>query len=267
MIFPNGFKPKKSLGQSFLISDKIADRLVNALEIQSADNVLEIGAGLGILTTRLCRRAQNVYAIEIDKRLVSILHDKTKDFRNIEIINEDILKLDWQKFGKLKIIGNIPYNISTEILLKLLECINVWDIAVLTAQRELTYKLLALPGKSGYCTTTVLFDFYTERKRLWPITASSFRPPPNITSISVQIKKRPSPLFIDIGFDIFSEVVRASFKQPRKTIANNLSLFLNIEKNRILQLTKLDLNRRAETFSTIEFCQLTKDFMEIIQIF
>ena len=259
MIFPTGFKPKKSLGQSFLISDKIADRLVNTMELQSMDNVLEIGAGLGILTTRLCQQAKNVYAIEIDNRLVPILFDKTKDFQNIEIINEDILKLDWQKFGKLKIIGNIPYNISTKILLKLIECINVWDTAVLTAQRELTYKLLALPGKSGYCATTVLFDFYTERKRLWSIPASSFRPSPNITSISVQIKKRPSPLFTDIDFKIFSEVVRASFKHPRKTIANNLSLFLNIKKTRILSLTKLDLNRRAETFSAAEFYQLTKE--------
>jgi 16S rRNA (adenine1518-N6/adenine1519-N6)-dimethyltransferase len=259
MIFPTGFKPKKSLGQSFLISDKIADRLVNALELQSMDNVLEIGAGLGILTTRLCQQARNVYAIEIDKRLVPILHDKTKDFQNIEIINENILKLDWQKFDKLKIIGNIPYNISTKILLKLLGCINVWDTAVLTAQRELTYKLLALPGKSGYCATTVLFDFYTERKRLWSIPASSFRPSPNITSISVQIKKHPSPLFIDIDFNIFSKVVCASFKQPRKTIANNLSVLFNITKDRLTRITNLDLNRRAETFSSIEFYQLTKE--------
>jgi 16S rRNA (adenine1518-N6/adenine1519-N6)-dimethyltransferase len=198
---------------------------------------------------------------------VPILHDKTKDFRNIEIINEDILKLDWQKFGKLKIIGNIPYNISTEILLNLLKHINMWDTAVLTAQRELTYKILASPCKSGYRAFTVLFDYYTERKKLFSVSASMFRPSPKISSTAVLIKKRISPVSIDIDFKALSVVVQASFKQPRKTIANNLSMFLNIDKAALIRTTNLDLTRRAESFSTTDFCQLTKDLRKSKNIY
>jgi len=259
IIFPHGFKPKKSLGQYFLVSNKIADKLIDALDLQPTDNVLEIGAGTGILTARLGMKAQKVYAVEIDKRLIPILQKTTEEFTNIEIIHQDILKLDWLNLGRVKIIGNIPYFISSSILLKLLESVKIWDLAILTVQIEFTHKLLAPPGKSGYCPTTVLFDYYTERKKLFSIPASWFRPSPKIVSAAIIIKKRIPPIFMSVDFNAFSTVVMASFKQPRKTIANNLSEFLNIDKDDIIKKTDLDLNRRAETFSTIEFCRLTKD--------
>lgn len=258
MLFPAGFKPKKSLGQSFLVSNKIADKLVSALELKDTDNVLEIGAGTGILTTRLCDSAHKVYAIEIDNRLIPTLQDKTKDYDNIEIINNDFLQLDWRKFGNIKIIGNIPYYISSEILANLLENIKLWNLAVLTTQREFANKLLASLGKPGYCATTVLFEFYTERKKICSVQASAFRPSPNIVSSAIVIKKRPSPLFDDIDFVNFSKVVHVSFKYPRKTIANNLSLVLDIDKHKIAGINNLDLTRRAQTFSIREFYELTK---------
>lgn len=264
MNTPPGFKPKKSLGQSFLVSNKVADKLVSALELIDKDVVLEIGAGFGILTTRLCEKAQKVYAVEIDQRLIPILQEHTKQHHNIETIHQDILALDWQKFRNIKIIGNIPYYISSKILLKLLDNINLWSIAVLTTQREFINKLLASPGKTGYCATTVLFEFYTERKKLLSIPASAFRPSPKVISTTIIIKKRLSPLFPDINFDDFARVVQASFKHPRKTIANNLSLFLNINKNQLNQITNLDLTRRAENFSITEFYILTKHISELI---
>jgi 16S rRNA (adenine1518-N6/adenine1519-N6)-dimethyltransferase len=274
MTFPLGFKPKKSLGQSFLVSNKIADKLVDALDLHSADNVLEIGAGLGILTARLGKQADKVYAIEIDERLIPILKETTKNFTNIEIINHDILKLDWQsyvakgyvdgaKFGKLKIIGNIPYFISFEIIEKLLQNINVWNLVVLTTQREFTNKLLALPGKPDYCALTVLFEFYTERKKLFSIPASSFRPSPKIVSTAIIIKKRTYPLFEDIRFNIFHRVVHSSFKYPRKTILNNLALEFKMKKDELNQIAHragVNLNHRAQDFSINEFYQLAKQF-------
>jgi 16S rRNA (adenine1518-N6/adenine1519-N6)-dimethyltransferase len=259
MIFPLGFKPKKSLGQSFLISTKIADKIVDALELQPTDNVLEIGAGFGILTSRLAEKSQKIYAVELDERLIPILQENIKDYENIEIINQDILKFDWQEIGNVKIIGNIPYNISSEILQKLLQNIDIWRVAVLTTQREFTNKLIALPGKPDYCAMTVLFEYYTQRRKLFSISASSFRPSPKIISSAIIIKKRTSPLFTEIDFGIFSKVVQASFKQPRKTIANNLSLFYDIDKHKIDTITNLDLGRRAATYSINEFYQLTKD--------
>jgi 16S rRNA (adenine1518-N6/adenine1519-N6)-dimethyltransferase len=259
MNFPLGFKPKKSLGQSFLISNKIADKLVEALELKPTDNVLEIGAGFGVLTTRIAERAHKVIAVELDERLIPFLQENVKTHNNVEIINQDILKLDWQKLGNIKIIGNIPYNISSEILKILLDNINIWNTVVLTMQRELTNKLNTSPGKSDYCAMTVLFDFYTERKKLFSIPASQFRPSPKITSVAIVIKKRSSHLFADINFDIFSKVVQASFKQPRKTISNNLSIFLDINKSRLVGIKNLNLNQRAETFSVYQFYQLAKE--------
>ena len=258
-MLPLGFKPKKSLGQSFLISNKIADRLVNALDLKPFDNVLEIGAGTGILTTRCAKQAQNVYAVEIDERLVPILQGNIKDFNNIEIIHRDILQIDWQKLGKVKVIGNIPYFISFKIIFNLLKNIKMWNLAVLTTQKEFARKLLASPEKPGYCATTVLFDYYAERKKLFSVSASMFRPSPKITSTAVLIEKRICPVSIDIDFKALSVVVQASFKQPRKTIANNLSMFLNIDKTALIRTTNLDLTRRAKSFSTTDFCQLTND--------
>ncbi len=254
-----GFKPKKSLGQSFLVSEKTADKLVSALQLNPLDNVLEIGAGFGILTTRLANKAQRVFATEIDQRLVPILQANTKEYNNIIIINQDILKLDWQKFDNVKIIGNIPYYISSEIFEKLLDNINLCKLAVFTTQREFINKLLAAPGEKDYCAMTVLFDYYTERKKQFSIPASQFRPSPKITSTVIVIKKRSSPLFTDMNFDTFSHVVKTSFKQPRKTIANNLSLFLDINKSRLAGIKNLNLNQRAETFSVHQFYQLTKE--------
>jgi 16S rRNA (adenine1518-N6/adenine1519-N6)-dimethyltransferase len=270
-----GFKPKKSLGQSFLISDKIADKLVDALELRSTDNVLEIGAGLGILTTRLGEKAHKVFAVEIDERLIPILQENTKNFNNIEIIHQDILKLDWQKCGlatashnsKAKIIGNIPYFISSEIIEKLLQNINIWDLVVLTTQREFTNKLLASRGNPDYCALTVLFEYYTERKKLLSIPASSFRPSPKIVSTALIIKKRSYPLFRDIDFRIFRRVVSGAFKYPRKTILNNLVLDFNLKKDEITQIASragVDLNLRAQGFSVNEFYQLSKQFSKLI---
>lgn len=258
---PFSFKPKKSLGQYFLISQKIANRLVSALTLTNQDIVLEIGAGFGILTTRLCQQANKVYAVEIDNRLIPLLQENTKQYQNINIINQDILTINWREFKNIKIIGNIPYQISSKIFLKLLKHINVWKMAVITTQREFANRLLAKPNTNGYCALTVLYDFYTEREKLLTIPASAFKPSPPITSTALIIRKYPSPLFSDIELKKFSIVVEKAFKQPRKTIVNNLSLNLKIPKTLLLAIThknNFDLNQRATSFSASQFYQLTK---------
>lgn len=264
MMFPKGFRPNKSLGQSFLISNKIADRLVAALTLTEIDEVLEIGAGLGILTTRLCAVAQKVYAVEIDQRLIPVLQENTKQFSNIEIINQDILKYNLCKFNNIKIIGNIPYNQSLKIFIKLLQNIQSWSIAVITAQREFIHKIISLPNKPGYCANTVLFEFFTERQKLFSIPVTAFKPAPKIVSTTILLKKRPCPLFPDIDSDVFAKIVNASFKQSRKTIANNLSLFLGIDKNILAQIADLDSTQRAENFSIKEFHQLTRHLSALL---
>ncbi|MBS4015584.1 MAG: ribosomal RNA small subunit methyltransferase A [Candidatus Latescibacteria bacterium] len=258
MKFPTGFKPKKSLGQSFLVSDKIADKLVSGLQLTNNDKVLEIGAGLGILTTRLCAQAKKVYAVEIDARLIPVLRENTRQYNNIEIINQDIRQLNWNKFDDIKIIGNIPYNISTHILSLLIDNVNTWTLSIVVTQREFTHKLLSLPGQSGYSIYTVLFDFFTKRKKILSLPASVFKPSPKIVSTAVLIEKRTLTKFADINFQAFSQIVGTSFRQPRKTILNNLSMFLGIDKNELTQINQLDLFKRAQDFSVDEFYTLTK---------
>lgn len=265
MKFPIGFNPKKSLGQSFLVSDKIADKLVSGLQITKDDEVLEIGAGFGNLTTRLCAQAKKVYAVEIDTRLIPVLKENTQRFHNIEIINQDIRQLDWQKFSAEKIIGNIPYNISTEMLSLLLTNINRWHLSVIVTQREFTKKLLAKPGQSGYSAYTVLYDFYTEHKKLLSIPPTAFKPSPKMISTAIVIKKRSSPLFTDIDFNMFRRIVHAAFKQPRKTLSNNLSMVLGVAKKDLSPISAVDLNKRAQDFSLNEFVALTKSLISIIK--
>lgn len=255
------FKPKKSLGQTFLVSSIIANRLVSALELNPNDNVLEIGAGKGILTKRIADKAQRVFAVEIDKQLIPILQNNTKNFPNIEIINADILQLDWQALGKVKIIGNIPYHLSSPILFKLLENINLWDITVLTLQREFADRLLAQPKTKSYGIITVLFEPLTIRKKLITIPPSAFKPQPKIVSTAIIIKKRNPPLFSDLPYEVFNRIVHTAFKYRRKTLANNLILVLSLDKNIINQIAEksgIDLNRRAESLSVYEFYQLAQ---------
>ncbi|MEO0092128.1 MAG: 16S rRNA (adenine(1518)-N(6)/adenine(1519)-N(6))-dimethyltransferase RsmA [candidate division WOR-3 bacterium] len=255
------FKPKKSLGQSFLISSRIADRLVSALELKNTDSVLEIGAGKGILTKRIAEKANKVFAVELDKRLIPILESNTKRFSNVEIINADILQLDWSNWEKVKIIGNIPYNLSSPILFRLLDNINLWEITVLTLQREFADRLLAKPGTKDYGALSVIFEPLTIRKKLITIPASAFQPKPKVISTAIIIQKRIPALFNDIPYDIFNKLVHIAFSHRRKTIANNLNLGLSLDKIKISQIaekTGIDLTRRAEQLTVDEFYQLAQ---------
>ncbi len=266
MKSPRSFKPKKSLGQYFLISSKIADQLISSLELTNQDEVLEIGAGCGILTIRLCDLAKKVYAIEIDPRLVSILSEKTKQYHNLQIINDDILNLQWQQFKDLKIIGNIPYHLSTEIFNLLLAYIDKWQLAVITTQREFADKLIAKPNSPNYCAMTVLFQFYTECQKILNIRPTEFKPQPKVTSSAILIKKNPTPLFNDITYHSFSKIVQIAFSYPRKTIANNLSLKLTIDKNLLRQIPNLNLNKRAQNYSLFEYYLLTKHLKSLVNL-
>ncbi|MCX7785833.1 MAG: 16S rRNA (adenine(1518)-N(6)/adenine(1519)-N(6))-dimethyltransferase RsmA [candidate division WOR-3 bacterium] len=255
------FKPKKALGQSFLISPRIADRLVSALELDNTDKVLEIGAGKGILTKRIAEKAHKVFAVEIDKRLIPILQNNTREFSNVEIINADILHIDWQALDKVKIIGNIPYHLSSSILFKLLDNINLWDITVLTLQREFADRLLAKPGTKEYGALSVIFEPLTIRKKLITIPSSAFRPRPKVVSTAIIIRKRIPALFTDISSKVFNKIVHIAFRHRRKNIANNLNLGLSLDKIKISQIsekTGIDLTQRAENLTIQEFYQLAK---------
>jgi 16S rRNA (adenine1518-N6/adenine1519-N6)-dimethyltransferase len=258
------FRPKKKLGQAFLTYPPIADQLVTALSLSPEDEVLEIGSGKGILTERLVQKAKYVYAVEIDKRLVLQLKEKLAQYQNLEIINQDILTYDLAGLPRIKIIGNIPYSVSSQIIFYLLRNRNFWDIAVLTLQKEFAERILAKPGTKEYGALTVIFNLYTEAKKLFNIPPAYFKPKPKVLSTAVLIKSRSEPLFQVADEAFFARVVKQAFSQRRKTLLNNLHASLRIDKDE-LQRLGIDLTRRAETLTLAEFVVLSERLQGLIK--
>lgn len=260
------FRPKKQLGQSFLTYEPTAERLVDGLDITAEDEVLEIGSGKGILTEQLAQKAKYVYAVEIDTRLADMLIQKFVDKENVEIINQDILKYDLSRFKRLKILGNVPYSISSQILFLLLKYIQVWNIAVLTLQKEFAARILAKPGTKEYGAITVIFNLHTEVKKLFSIPPAFFKPKPKIFSTVILLKSRKQPLFQIPDEEFFTKVVKAAFSQRRKTLLNNLHSSLKIDKYDLRKLGDkigIDMTRRAETLTLAEFVTLSEKLREI----
>ncbi len=255
------FRPKKHLGQSFLTYEPTAERLVDALDITAEDEVLEIGSGKGILTEQLAQKAKYVYAVEIDRRLSDMLKQKFINYENVEIINQDILQYDLSRFKQLKILGNVPYSISSQILFLLLKYIQVWTMAVLTLQKEFAARILAKPGTKEYGAITVIFNLHTEVQKLFSIPPFFFKPKPKIYSTVILLKAREQPLFQIPDEVFFTKVVKAAFSQRRKTLLNNLHSSLGLDKNELHGLgNKISINmtRRAETLTLAEFVTLSE---------
>ncbi|MEO0072003.1 MAG: 16S rRNA (adenine(1518)-N(6)/adenine(1519)-N(6))-dimethyltransferase RsmA [candidate division WOR-3 bacterium] len=264
MLVP--LKPKKKLSQYFLTSEPIAKTLVSRLDLNPSDEVLEIGAGTGMLTKYLCQKAKLVYAVEIDPQLTAILKENTNEFNNLVIINMDILKLNWQCYQGLKIIGNLPYHLASKILFLLIVNRNSWQKAVLTLDENVAQKILKKPNEPQGSILAALYNLYTERKKILKIPPEKFYPSPNVNSVSVLITKRPYPLFSDIDQSLLGKVLRIIFRHPRKTVANNLNLCLKLPKNLIFSFSSSYLTRRAEELTLADFYQLAKHIASIIQL-
>ena len=219
------FYPKKSLGQSFLKSKKIAERLVSALPLEKGDLVLEIGPGKGILTEFLVKYPVRVIGIEIDTRLVLFLRERFKDFPNLIIIQGDILKYDFPEEG-MKIIGNIPFSLSSPLLFHLFAHWPKWQVAVLTFQREFSRRLLAEPKSKEYSALTLISSLYVEKERLFSIPRRFFKPEPKVESESIILYRREKPLFLEEHPE-FINFLKAVFAHRRKTLLNNLVEYLH----------------------------------------
>jgi 16S rRNA (adenine1518-N6/adenine1519-N6)-dimethyltransferase len=195
--------PRRGLGQSFLTYEPVADALVEALGICPSDTVLEVGPGKGMLTRRLVAPAGRVVAVEIDERLAEGLRTELGACGNLEVVHADFMKFDLGALAPaapvgqcrhLKVLGNLPYNLSSQILFKLLESLDAWDVAVLTTQREFAYRVVAVPGSKAYGALSVFFDRLTLRERLFNIPPESFKPRPNVVSTSFRLTRREQPL-------------------------------------------------------------------------
>ena len=219
-----GFSPQRKLSQNFLIDANVKDKLLKFAAFEENDIVIEIGSGLGQLTFDLSRGAKKVVAIEFDKKLFSVLSDSAKDFSNIVLVHEDFLKFDLKDFipknRRIKVISNLPYYISSPVILKLFahsECI---DSAILTLQKEVADRLVAEPRTKDYGSFTLFAEFHSEIKKLFNISRKSFYPSPKVDSTVILMKMRAEPP-VKVGDkrDLFG-LIRAGFSTRRKTLLN-----------------------------------------------
>lgn len=263
-----GFKFSKSLGQNFLTDKNIIDKIIDGVDIGPQDTILEIGPGIGVLTAEAAGRAKNVIAIEIDKNLIPILQETLSEFHNVRIVNEDVLKLDIKALmieeaaTKVKIVGNLPYYITTPIIMKLLEEeVQAKSITVMM-QKEVADRIKAMPGSKTYGAISVAVQYYCTVEKVTDVPKSVFVPQPNVDSVVLRLNIREEKPIEVIDRKLFFDCVKAGFGQRRKTLSNSLQSIKGADKNIIsesLQAAAIDASRRAETLTLKEFGQIANE--------
>jgi 16S rRNA (adenine1518-N6/adenine1519-N6)-dimethyltransferase len=245
-------KPKKSLSQIFLADKKIAQRIVEVLELTGEEEVLEIGVGNGVLTEYLIKKAKFVYGIEIDKRLVDLLTEKFKNVTNLTLICQDILKYDISTKKDLVIVGNIPFSISTPLIFWLLKYYKNFQKAILSFQKEFALRLLAKTKTKDYSPLTILTDNFFIKKSLFVIDRKYFLPSPKVSAMVMMLIPLKEPLY-KVDYENFFKFLRIIFSQRRKKIINILLNNFNKEKVKELKKLPFDWERRPEEISLKDF--------------
>ena len=269
VVNKHNFKFSKSLGQNFLIDDNVIDRILEGARLSETDRIIEVGPGIGTLTREMGKVAENVVAIEIDKTLIPILKETLADLDNVEVVNEDILKVDVQGLineklngGPVKLVANLPYYITTPIVMKFLEeDIPVTDIVVMV-QKEVADRMNAKPSTKDYGALSVAVQYYCDTEIVAIATRHMFVPQPNLDSIVIGLHVRDEKKYVVDNEDIFFKTVKASFGQRRKTLLNSLGGLGFLSKDQIreaLQAANIDEKRRGETLSIDEFANLSNE--------
>lgn len=257
--------PRKRLGQSFLEDMNVIRRIVALAEPAEDETIVEIGAGFGLMTEELAKRARRVIAIEVDPRLVSVLRERFSTEGRVEVVPMDVLKYDFSAAsleGRVKVIGNIPYHISSPILFRLLGFRRAISSMILMFQKELADRIAAPPGTKDYGIPSVIVAMYTKAVCEMTVPPTCFYPMPDVVSSVLRIVVRQEPELPD--GELFVKIVRAAFAQRRKTLWNNLRQTGIPEESvdRVFVLSGIDRKRRAETLSVEEFSRLTKGWID-----
>ncbi|MFO7819181.1 MAG: 16S rRNA (adenine(1518)-N(6)/adenine(1519)-N(6))-dimethyltransferase RsmA [Halanaerobacter sp.] len=262
---------KKSLGQNLLIDNNILDKIVSQANVTEEDTVIEIGPGIGSLTQKLAQKAAKVVAVEVDERLEELLEETLAEYDNTEVIFGDALEVDFDSLveGKYKIVANLPYYITTPIVMRLLEeHFNVEKI-VFMVQKEVAERMVADPGGKDYGILSIGIQFHTRAEILFNVPPNVFIPQPKVHSSVVSLDLlEGAPVDIH-SKEFFFKIVNAGFQQRRKTIRNSLSKAANINLSRdlvdqALANVDIDSRRRAEKLSLKQFAKLSNEIFALL---
>jgi 16S rRNA (adenine1518-N6/adenine1519-N6)-dimethyltransferase len=257
-------KPRKRIGQSFLMEQKVIRKIAALANVTKNDIVVEIGAGIGVLTEDLAQTAAKLIAVELDDQLVEVLKDKLLKYNNVQIYSGDILRFDFEAIvrdgeQKIKVVGNVPYNISSPVLFHLLSFRKIIDSFVLMLQKEVIQRLVAPPGGKDYGVPSVILQMFAAVEKVLDVPAGCFYPRPKVESSVMKgfFLKRPFVELADEEF--FIRLVRDAFAQRRKMLINNLKKskllegFSDVDLKEALDAAGIDGQRRGETLSVEEF--------------
>lgn len=263
-------KMSKKLGQNFLIKRGIVDEIVHAAELTPGEPVLEVGPGIGTLTQGLAQSGADVTAIELDRRLLEVLDTTLASYDNVRIVHGDVLKLDVptiMNHKPFKVVANLPYYITTPIIMSLLESKLTIERLVVMVQKEVALRMVAQPGTKDYGALSVAVQYYTEPDIVLDVPPKSFLPAPAVTSSVIRCVLRDKPPVDVIDEKLFFRVVKAGFAQRRKTFANTMKT-TGLSKDRIEELlakANIDGQRRGETFTLQEFADVANAWASLIK--
>jgi len=268
-----GFSFKKSLGQNFLIDTNILKKIVSFADLSESSGAIEIGPGIGALTEQLARSSKKVVAFEIDQRLLPILQDTLSPYENVKVIHKDVLEADvrmvmeeeFQGINDIMVVANLPYYVTTPIIMKLLEDRLPIRGIVCMLQKEVADRISAKPGTKEYGSLSIAIQYYTEAETVMIVPKTVFVPQPNVDSAVIRLTKREKPAVVVKDEDFFFQVTKASFAQRRKTLLNNLTSQLPDGKEKkeeiltALSASGIEPVRRGETLSLEEFGRLADE--------
>lgn len=260
---------KKKFGQNFLIDSGVLDGIVEASGVTKEDCVLEIGPGIGSLTQYLAEAAKRVVSVEIDKTLIPVLNDTLSEYDNVTIINEDILKVDIESIVKeynegraIKVVANLPYYITTPIIMKLFESGAPIDSITVMVQKEVADRMVMGPGNKDYGSLSLAVGYYAKATAVMNVPPGSFIPQPNVGSAVVHLKRYEKPT-VEVGNEKYMfEIIRTAFNQRRKTLSNSLSNnpSLKVTRQQVQDaLTEINIDEKArgEILSLTQFARLS----------
>lgn len=271
----HGFTFSKALGQNFLINPAVCPEMAEEAVTSENDGVIEIGAGVGVLTAELCKRAKKVVSIELDKRLLPVLDETLAEFDNFEVVNEDILKVDLHELIKEKfsdcenvsVCANLPYYITSPVIMKLLEDKLPIKQIIVMVQREAADRLTAPVGSRESGAITVAVNYYAEAEKLFNVSKGSFVPSPKVDSAVIRLAIYGKSPIETKNEELFFRTVKAMFMQRRKTALNSVSAGLGIPKDTVakaLEMTGLDASVRAEKLTLSQLCEFTNNLKEVM---